>query len=158
LPAVLNAEPGVRFPIIIELRRSRLLLGALFILHALAALGVCLAEWPASRFWVAPGALLFLLLSGISVGANHSRRQARTLWLHADGTVGLVFAEKQRPFPATLRPGILVLPWICVFSWRLPDDVPAEGAPRSGTFTLLSDSADANALRRLRLWLKQGIG
>ncbi|MDR2364823.1 MAG: hypothetical protein LBD68_03085 [Zoogloeaceae bacterium] len=145
----------MRFPIVIELRPSRLLLRALFILHALAALGVCLAGWSATLFWVAPGALLFLLLSGIHAVARHWRLQTRTLWLYADGTIGLARAERPQPLLASPRPGILALPWICVFSWRLMDDVLADDTPRSGTLTLLPDSADADALRRLRLWLKR---
>ncbi|MDR1350452.1 MAG: hypothetical protein LBJ59_06700 [Zoogloeaceae bacterium] len=147
----------MQFPIVIELRRSRLLLCALFVLHALAALGVCLAEWSESLFWVAPGALLFLLLNGVHTGTNYLRQQPQALWLYADGTLGLVFVDAPQPLVAALRPGVLALPWICVFSWRFLEETPAAGASpvaRRGALTLLPDSVDANALRRLRLWLK----
>jgi hypothetical protein len=143
----------VRFPVVIELRRSRLLLCVLVAVHVLAALGVCLAGWSGALFWVAPGALVFLLLSAIYAG-NDLRRYPQTLWLYADGTLGLVFAGMPQPLSAALRPGVLALPWICVFSWRLLEDAPANGMPRRGALTLLPDSADANALRRLRLWLR----
>jgi hypothetical protein len=144
----------VLFPVVIELRRSRLLLCALLAAYGLAALGVCLAEWPDSLFWLTPGALLFLLLSAIRTGRNSLRRKPQTLQLHADGTLGLVFAGMPQPLLAVLRPGVLALPWICVFSWRLLEAPPADaGTPRRGALTLLVDSADANALRRLRLWL-----
>ncbi|MDR0672578.1 MAG: hypothetical protein LBF93_02700 [Zoogloeaceae bacterium] len=145
----------MRFPVAIELRRSRLLLCALCAIHALAAQGVCLAEWPESLSWVAPCALLFLALNAIRAGANYLRQPPRTLRLYADGTLGLVFAEKPQPLVAVLRPGVLALPWICVFSWRIPEDASTDGAIRRGTLALLPDSADADALRRLRLWLRQ---
>ncbi|MDR0735302.1 MAG: hypothetical protein LBF51_00475, partial [Zoogloeaceae bacterium] len=115
----------------------------------------CLAEWPESLFWVAPGALLFLLLNAIHTGTNCLRQQPQTLWLYADGTLGLVFAGAPQPLLAALRPGILALPWICVFSWRLLEDALPNGASRRGALTLLPDSADANALRRLRVWLRE---
>jgi hypothetical protein len=145
----------VLFPVVIKLRRSRLLLCGLLAVYGLAVAGVCLAEWPASLFWLAPGALVFLLLSAIHTGRNSLRQQPQTLQLHADGTLGLVFAGTPQPLLAAVRPGVLALPWICVFSWRLLEEPPVNGgAPRYGALTLLRDSADANALRRLRLWLQ----
>jgi hypothetical protein len=161
IPAVLIflfwTQNAVRFPVVIKLRRSRLLLCALLALHTLAALGICLAEWSESLFWVVPGALLFLLLSGTRAIVNCLRQEARALWLYADGHLALVFADNPQPLPAALRPGILALPWLCVFSWRLLEEAMGDTAPqhaRRGALTLLPDSADADALRRLRLWLK----
>jgi hypothetical protein len=47
------------------------------------------------------------------------------------------------------------LPGWTVFEWQEREEAE-DGGRKSGRFILLSDSADAQSLRRLRMWLADG--
>jgi hypothetical protein len=145
----------VQFPVIIERRRSRLFLWFLIGSHALAALGLWLAILP---LWVKLAAALFLASSLFHAVYHSSDRRVQSLWLYPRGNLGLVLTGlAPPPLPARLEGSTLVLPWLCVFSWRYDTNVPFSfmpDTPRRGIVVLLPDSADPQSLRRLRLWLR----
>ncbi|GHU43423.1 hypothetical protein AGMMS50289_09800 [Betaproteobacteria bacterium] len=145
----------MQFPVIIELARSRLFLRFLTCTHALAALGICLAALP---LWAKFTAALFLMASFIYAVRHYTERQPQSLWLYPQGDLGLVLpGSAPPPLPARLESAALVLPWLCVFAWRYDTNVPfavTADTPKRGVLVLLPDSADAQNLRRLRLWLR----
>ncbi|MDR1889300.1 MAG: hypothetical protein LBQ81_08000 [Zoogloeaceae bacterium] len=103
-------------------------------------------------------AALFLVLSLFYAIRHYTKRQPLALWLYPRGDLGLVLTGlAPPPLPARLETAALVLPWLCVFSWRYDTNVPFSappGTPRRGVMVLLSDSAGQHDLRRLRLWLR----
>jgi hypothetical protein len=139
----------VRFPIFIELSRSRLFLWFLSGNHGLAALGVLLTPW---SLWLR---FALLLLLGVSFGAAYRRwRQIPAgLILHPGGRLEIHDVEEagMPPRPALLLPGATVLPMLCVFSWQEETDA---GENLSRTLALFPDSAAAKNLRHLRVWLR----
>jgi hypothetical protein len=145
----------VQFPVIIELRRSRLFLLFLTCTHALAALGLCLAALP---LWAKFAAALFLIFSLLYAVRHYTQRQPQALWLYPQGDLGIVLQESTPPpLPARLESAALVLPWLCVFAWHYDNNIPfpvTSNTPRRGVIVLLPDSADFHNLRRLRLWLR----
>lgn len=145
----------MQFPVIIDLRRSRLFLLFLTCSHALAAIGISLA---ALALWAKAAAALFLIASWSYAVRQYKQRQPQTLWLYPQGDLGLVLSgSAPPPLPARLENAALVLPWLCVFSWRYDSEVAfpvTQGTPKRGVLVLLPDSADAQNLRRLRLWLR----
>jgi hypothetical protein len=145
----------VQFPVIIELRRSRLFLLFLACSHALAAVGMLFASMP---LWAQFTAFLFLILSLLYAVRHYTNRQPLAVWLYPRGDLGLVLSGcKLPPLPARLETAALVLPWLCIFSWRYDTNVLfalPQTAPRRGVIVLLPDSAVPNSLRRLRLWLR----
>jgi hypothetical protein len=146
----------VRFPVILELHRSRRFLLFLAGSHTLAALGLWFAALP---LWMKVAASLFLILSLFYAIRQYTRRQPLALWLYSHGDLGLVLAglASPPPLPARLETASLVLPWLCVFSWRYDTNVPfpmTPAMPRRGVIVLLPDSADPDSLRRLRVWLR----
>jgi hypothetical protein len=148
----------VRFPVIIELCCSRRFLLFLAGSHALALLGLWLAVLP---LWTKLAASLFLVLSLFHSIRQYTRRQPLALWLYPQGDLGLVLTGlAPPPLPARLETASLVLPWLCVFSWRYDTNVPftmTPAMPRRGVIVLLPDSADPDSLRRLRVWLRFSV-
>lgn len=133
----------MQFPIFIELHRSRLLSFLIVVTHLLAASGIFLMPWP---WWLRACLLAFLGVAGLLAWRRLGDR-AQILVLHQDG--GMAVRQDGVLKPVELLPGMTVLPALCVFSYQLE-----EGQGRV-TQVLLPDAADAESMRRLRLWLRR---
>lgn len=139
----------MRFPIFIELNRSRLFLSFLLIIHALAVVGILLTPWP---FWTR---LVLLALPGASFHAAYRqwRQVPAGLILHPGGRLEIRETKEEAipPRSAVLRSGVMALPMLCVFSWQEETET---GHYLSKTLALFPDSAEANSMRHLRVWLR----
>lgn len=127
-------------PLELTLRPSRVYAAVMVLTHGLALLGIWLATVPQ---WAR--ALAVLVLVG---GAVWLWRQ------HAAGPLGLrvsqsgqieLLDEVWRAAQISGRP--VVLPWLVSLELALEDG-------RARHVTLLPDSAEADGLRKLRVWLK----
>jgi len=132
----------VQFPLFIKLHRSLLFSALILLLHALAALGGLLTPWP----W----AIRLALLACLGVSGLLAWRQLAQLpgglQLYSDGR--LAIERDGSLHPATLRPGGLALPGLCVLRFR------EEGGGGDRVLVLPVDAAAPEALRRLRVWLR----
>lgn len=128
----------------IALRPSRLLAGALALLHLLAL---------ASAWISLEGGALALVAAGIALSAAQTVAQALQLWpgsarrlrLHPDGHADWV-DSRDRWHPCRVSPASYRSPYLVVMGLR-------GEAFRARWLALLPDSADAEDLRRLRVWL-----
>jgi len=143
----------MEFPILIEPRRSCFFLVALCACHSLALLGV----------WTTPWEIVWRLGLSVPVMASfwlafcHWRKVPRRLLLHLDGRLTVAENGDGR-HAATLCPGALALPALCVFSWQ-PDALEgeiSETLPRRQLAVFFPDSIEQESLRRLRVWLRMG--
>ncbi len=132
----------MQFPCFIKLHRSFLFPSLILLVHALAALGVLWTPWS----WAIRLAVLASLLVPAFLAWRQVAQLPGGLLLHADGRLAL---ERDGGFhPATLKPGGLALPGLCVLRFR------EEGGGGDRVLVLLADAAEPDALRRLRVWLR----
>lgn len=137
----MNRLPSV----LVELRPSRLLVGALGIAHVAAGVAVFLAAVPA---WVKLG------LSA-AVGASLARAGLRHGWSRGRDFIARIELVDGRwrletGAGAVGRAGLsggYAHPGIVILNFRLENG-------RHRSLALLPDSADAESLRRLRVWLR----
>jgi toxin CptA len=129
-------------PWVLTLRPSRQLLALLAVGHCLAAGAILSLALP----WEAQAGLLAALaISGIvSFGRVH-RSPLAELHFHVDGSCEVVTKSGSRE-TARILPELAIFPGLMVL--RL------EVAGRRIPLVLLPDSAEADALRRLRIWLR----
>lgn len=137
----MNRSPNV----ILELRPSRLLVVALGIVHAAAGVAVFLADVPA---WVKLGLIAAVGASLARAGLRHGWSRGRDFiarielvdgrWRLETGAGAVGRADLSGGYA---HPGIVIL------NFRLEDG-------RRRSLALLPDSADAESLRRLRVWLR----
>lgn len=156
----------MQFPLHIKLHRSRYYLLAILALHALALLGILLTPWS----WWLRALLCGLALVSLLGCLKCWRRLPEALLLYAEGSMRLCWPRSAKSSrqkedgteavlglmePAgelvQLEPGALVLPGICVLSWRQGGQ---EGKPGRDSLVLLPDSADRDSMRRLRIYLR----
>ena len=132
----------MQFPIIIGLRRSRFMDGALAVLTSIALLAVAGVPWPVEIALPLAGALLVLAL-------HAARRLApafECLQIAAAGHISGRLIGETGFMPLRLLPGAAVHPWLTVV--RL--------AGERGTYRVLvaPDSAAPDEFRRLRVCLR----
>jgi hypothetical protein len=135
----------MRFPLFIDLGRSRLFLGLISLAHLLAALGILATPWSFLTRLFLTGALAI----GFIVALRQWWATPSRLVLHADGR--LEVGSARRTVRAMRCPGAMILPWLCVFSWR-EEKENGLGGPQ--TLVLFPDSAPGEKLRHLRIWLR----
>lgn len=129
-------------PLELTLRPSRICLALMALAHGLALAGIWLAVLPG---W-AQGLLTAALLTAARQLWRESRRQPRGLRVSRSGQLELLEGEWRT---AKLRGRPVVLPWL----------VSVELVPKAGKarrLILWPDSAPADGLRKLRVWLKWG--
>lgn len=140
-------------PLIVRIDVSAALCAAVSLLHGVAGLCALVAL---------DGAPLLLVIVGIGTSALAQLRALRAgarnaaieMACHADGRVTLTepSAEGSSDGDATraelrLEQGAVLAPWLVVLSLR-------DSAGRRRTLTLVPGSAHADALRRLRVWIR----
>jgi hypothetical protein len=132
----------MRFPVFIELRRSRLFVGVLCVMHGVAACAVLVLPWPVP--------VRLVLLIALAVSLVHSLRPSRivSLRLYRDGVIESVLSDGTcllaDPLPDT-----------AVFSWLVVLRLEVEG--RTFSLPLLPDHMSREEFRILRLWLRWSI-
>ncbi len=122
-----------------ELKPSRLLRVARLLLHALAAAALLLADL-AAGLQIAGAAVL-------AAGAWAALRPGPALRLRCREDGSLAVDTGTGTAAASLLPGAVVLPWLCVLRLRLEDGRPL-------TLVALPDSLPAEEFRGLRVWLQ----
>jgi hypothetical protein len=136
----------VEFPVLVKLRRSRFFLVALCATHGLALLGVWLTPWPVAwRIGISS-----LTMASFYTACRQWCSVPSLLLLHPGGRLIVDEGSGQLDATAILCPTILALPSLCVFSWRRED---VESGSRR-TLAVFRDSAEAESMRRLRVWLR----
>ena len=131
----------MQFPIVIELRRSRLLVFLLVLLHGLAA-GCALAlPWS----WPLRGVLL--LAVGVSLGYVLRPSPILDLRLCAPDRLDCLLADGNRQ-ALELHPDSTVFSQLIVLRLRVGE------AKRVSGLVLLPDQMSAEQFRLLRLWLR----
>lgn len=131
----------MRFPIHIELQRSRLLLFVMLLVHALAAGCVFLLPWP-----LLPRGLLLALIACSALWAGRSSRVVGLCLAASGELVWLLGNGDQRS--VVLHPDSVVFSHLVVL--RLAD---CEAGKRE-FLILLPDSISAEQFRLLRVWLR----
>lgn len=129
-------------PLELTLRPSRIYAAAMACAHGFALLGVWLAVLP---LWLQT-ALSFALASSLIWAWREISSSPRGLRVSQSGQVELLEREWTA---ARMKGRPVVLPWLV--SLRLELD-----GGRMRRMTLLQDSAGADGLRKLRVWLKWG--
>jgi hypothetical protein len=128
-------------PARIEFKPSRLLRGLVLAMGLLALGAIAAASLPIP-IRAALAALLIVVVGG---GLHRLRKAPPHLLLATDGNIRM---DIDHEWHATeVLPGSFVAPALCVLRLRIDDG-------RVYALTLLPDSADADALRRLRLCLR----
>ena len=131
----------MRFPIHIELRRSRLLFGLMFSMHAVAGGCLLLLPWPPTP------RLLLLMMIAWSAWRSLRRSRVRGLRLAGNGDLDFLLASGEM-ISAAVQPDTAVFSRMIVLRLRSCD------SGRLLSLTLLSDSMPAMQFRLLRLWLR----
>lgn len=132
----------MHFPVLIALRRSRLLFVLNLVLHALAAASVLLLPWPTS--------VRLLLLAPLAWSLwQQVRRPSRVIGLSLaeSGALACGFANGEQN-------SVRVQPDTVVFSQLVILRVRDSDTNRLDTLVLLPDSMPAAQFRLLRLWLR----
>lgn len=131
----------MRFPIQIDLRRSRLLFGLTSVLHTLAA--GCLLSLP----W--PSTARYLLLAVVAWSAWQTQRPSRVVGLRlaANGDLACLMATGEQ-IPASVQPDTAVFSQLVVLRLRARDSGQLEN------LALFPDSMPVEQFRLLRLWLR----
>ena len=129
-------------PLELTLRPSRLYPAVLLPACALAATGVVLANLPA---WAKFAAGLVLLVGGIHAWRKRLPK-LRSLRISQSGQLSVLLDDWQA---ANIKGQVVVLPWLISLTLILEN-----GAAEK--LLLWPDSAEADALRKLRVWLKWG--
>jgi hypothetical protein len=131
----------MRFPVLLEIRPSRRLRAALFIMHSLAA----------ASFWLSDIATVMSLagtfLIALSLRMAIRRTPSLRLRLHADGGVD-AWREDGEFRPAEILPGVLVSRGLVAGRLRV------EGERRAQPLVVLADSLESSEFRRFRVWLR----
>ena len=133
----------MRFPLCIELRRSRILTTGLGIGHFLAMVGVLTLPWPV--------AIQALLLVGVSLSLLASmggKIPVAAILLEAPDRISVCAASADREWNQADVSSSVVLGALVVIRLRCP----AKGKPIS--LVLLPDSTQAEDLHVLRVWLR----
>jgi hypothetical protein len=135
----------VRFPVFIGLRRSKLLVCSVFLMHCAAAGAVLAVSWP-------PPARI-ALLAALALSLPHSLRPSRvtSLRLYGDGGLECVLPDGTS-LSAALLPGSAVFSWLVVLRLEIEDENATISLP------LLPDSMSREEFRVLRLWLRWSSG
>lgn len=134
------------FPVRLELRRSRVILVLLVLLHALAAsCALFLLPGPLTARGVVSGFVVFSLWRAM--------RPSSIVALHLGerGELGLSFVDGSRR-SAVVRPETTVFAQFVVL--RLSEDDAGRATGRVHNLTLAADSMPAGQFRLLRLWLR----
>jgi hypothetical protein len=131
----------VRFPVFIELRRSRLFVGALCIMHGAAVGAFLIVPWP----WMVRIGCLLALAGSLAYSLRPPR--VASLRLYRDGVVECVLPDGvcllANPLPDTT-----VFPWLVVLR------LGVEGGKGVISLPLLPDHLSREEFRVLRLWLR----
>jgi hypothetical protein len=135
----------VRFPVFIGLRRSKILISALSLMHCAAAGAMLAISWPLP--------VRIVLLVALAGSLPYSLRPPRvvSLRLYGDGGLECVLPDGTA-LPATPLPDSAVFFWLVVLRLKAED----EGESATISLPLLPDSMSREEFRILRLWLRWG--
>ena len=129
------------FPVLIELRPSRVLRVLLAVMHAAAAL--CILVLPIQWQWSA------VALAMVLASAAMAFRSPGIVALKLTATdLQIVRTSEDTPTVATLRPGCTVFSWLVVLRF----DCGEEAKTRS--LALFPDAVSGDGFRKLRLWVR----
>jgi hypothetical protein len=132
----------VQFPIVIGLRRSRFLDGALGVTTGIGLVAIALAPWPTFISSILGIATVFVAL----FAALALRPRIRALRIVHNGAIACQLIGKSEYSPARLMHGPTAHPWLTVL--RLAHD---QGVYR---LVIARDSAAPEEFRCLRVWLR----
>ena len=132
----------MQFPIIIGLRRSRLVDGALFAVTALGLTGFALTPWAPFQFLLVGVATLLAAL----VAVFSATPRIRILRIDKDGRISCQMTGRAEFIEMHLLAGATVHPWLTVL--RLVDEQHAYRV------IIVPDSVAPEDFRRLRVWLR----
>jgi len=132
----------VQFPIIIGLRRSRFLDGAILANSGIGFAMIALVPWTLPVSAMLGCATVFVALFSVKALTP----QIRTLRIDNDGRISFQMAGRSDFIQVRLLPGATAHPWLTVL--RLADD--------RGTYRVViaPDSVAPEEFRRLRVWLR----
>ena len=132
----------MQFPIVIGLRRSRFMDGAVLVVAIIGVMASAIVPWsPLVSFILGIATVIVALFVA---GALTPR--IRILRIDHDGRVACQLTGKPESSPAHLLPGPTAHPWLTVL--RLAHE---QGVHR---LVIAPDSAAPEKLRRLRVWLR----
>jgi toxin CptA len=132
----------VQFPIIIGLRRSRFLDGALMATTCIGLVAIALVPWLPPISFILGIATVFVAI----LVARALTPRIRALRIDHDGAIGCRSIGKSEFSPARLLPGATAHPWLTVL--RLAHEQVVY------RLVIAQDSATPEELRRLRVWLR----
>lgn len=133
----------MQFPVVIGLHRSFLQRAIVFFLLLVA---ISVALFGPFAIWVSV-VLLLLVLAGSSMLLQQLNHPVHSLMLSAEGKLSVRFSGKETEFfPVTILPSATVHSWLTVL--RL------EYEGHSLNLMITPDAIDAEAFRRLRVWLR----
>ena len=132
----------MQFPIVIGLRRSRLVDGALAVLTTVALFAIAGVPWPLQIALPIAGALILLAFHA----AYRLAPPLKCLRIEADGKISGRPTGQAGFLPLRLLPGAAVHPWLTVL--RL------DGKGRAYWLLIAADSAAPDEFRRLRVCLR----
>ena len=132
----------MQFPIIIGLRRSRFVDGALLAATATGLVAIALTPWALTVLAMLGSAIV--LVAVVTVKALTP--QIRALRIDNDGRISCQIADRSELILVRLLPGATVHPWLTVL--RLADE------QRTYRVVIAPDSIALEEFRRLRVWLR----
>jgi hypothetical protein len=137
----------VEFPLLINLRPSRLFVTANLALHGMALFGIWATPWD----WPLQLVLSLCALGSCGMSDRRTRLVPARLLLHRDGRIAVFPSTTAETLPQNARAAspLVALPGFCVLRLAWEDETPRP----IKTLVFFPDSADAKSLRRLRIWL-----
>ena len=131
----------MRFPVFIGLRRSRIFVVAICVMHAMAAGAFLALSWP----WI--WRVVPLVALAVSLWRVLLPCRVVALRLDQDGNLACDLRDGTR-LPATLLPDSTVFSWLVVLRLRL------DGERKALSLPLFQDHMSGDEFRTLRLWLR----
>ncbi|MDR1647357.1 MAG: hypothetical protein LBR88_04895 [Zoogloeaceae bacterium] len=137
----------MEFPLLVNLRPSRLFAAAHCTLHGMALFGIWATPWDLRLQLV----LSLCALTSGGAGYWRARPVPARLLLHRDGRIAVFSSTAANALPQTARAAspLVALPGFCVLRLAWEDETPRP----IKTLVFFPDSADAESLRHLRIWL-----
>lgn len=132
----------MQFPIVIGLRRSRFMDGALLVVAIIGVMASAIVPWsPLVSFILGIATVIVaLFVAGALTPRIHVLR------IDHDGRIACQLTGKPEFFPVHLLPGATVHPWLTVLRLARERDVYR--------LVIAPDSAAPEEFRRLRVWLR----